>query len=59
MYKLFNDKFNDIIQFINEIPNEYNNVLIISNERKEYYIKTIKLRFDEILKPKYLEIINK
>ncbi len=59
VYKLFNDKFNDIIQFINEIPNEYNNVLIISNERKEYYIKTIKLRFDEILKPKYLEIINK
>ncbi len=59
VYELFNDKFNDIVQFINEIPIKYNNLLIISNERKEYYIETIKLRFDEILKPKYLEIINK
>ncbi len=59
VYELFNDKFNDIVQFINEIPIKYNNLLIISNERKEYYTKTIKLRFDEILKPKYLEIINK
>jgi hypothetical protein len=59
VYELINNKLNDIIKFINEIPNDYNNLLIMSNKRKEYYIKTIELRIDEILKPKYLEIINK
>ena len=58
VYELINNKFNDIIKFINEIPNDYNNLLIMSSMRKEYYIKTIELRADEILKPKYLEIKN-
>jgi hypothetical protein len=56
---LVKDKLNDIIKFINEIPNEYNGLLIMSNDRKEYYIKTIELRINEILKPKYLEKIKK
>lgn len=59
VYELINNKLNDIIKFINEIPNDYNNLLIMSSMRKEYYIKTIELRVDEILKPRYLEIINK
>ncbi len=59
VYKLISDNFNNIVEFINEIPNEYNGLLIMSNERKKYYIKTIELRISEILKPKYLEIISK
>jgi hypothetical protein len=59
VYELVKDKLNDIIKFINEIPNEYNGLLIMSNDRKEYYIKTIELRINEILKPKYLEKIKK
>ena len=58
VYELINNKLNDIIKFINEIPNDYNNLLIMSSVRKEYYIKTIELRVDEILKPRYLKIIN-
>lgn len=45
--------------FINEIPNEYNELLVMSNNRKQYYIETMKLRIEEILKPKYLELKNK
>ena len=56
--ELINNKLKDIIKFINEIPNDYNNLLIMSSVRKEYYIKTIELRVDEILKPRYLKIIN-
>lgn len=56
VYELINEKLEDIINFINDIPNEYNGLSIISNERKEYYIKTIILRINEILKPKYLEL---
>lgn len=40
----------DIKKFINEIPEEYNNNVIISKIRKEYYFKTFKIRFDELLK---------
>ncbi len=56
VYELINNKFNDIATFINEIPNQYNELSVMSNNRKQYYIETIKLRIDEIIKPRYLEI---
>ena len=59
VYELVNDRLNDIIIFINEIPNEYNELLVMSNNRKQYYIETMKLRIEEILRPKYLELKKK
>ncbi len=59
VYELVNDRFNDIITFINKIPNEYNELLVMSNKRKQYYIETMKLRIEEILRPKYLELKKK
>ena len=59
VYELVNDRLNDIITFINEIPNEYNELLVMSNNRKQYYIETMKLRIEEILRPKYLELKKK
>ena len=59
VYELVNDRFNDIITFVNEIPNEYNELLVMSNKRKQYYIETMKLRIEEILRPKYLELKKK
>ena len=47
--KLINDNFVKIINLINEIPNTYNGVDIMSEIRKEYYIKTLKIRLDNLL----------
>ena len=58
VYKLITDKFKDIIDLINKIPKEHNGLLIMSDDRKKYYIKTLELRIEKILKPKYLEIVN-
>lgn len=44
------DKIKD---FINSIPEYFENILIMSNLRKTYYIKTLELRLNEILKPKF------
>ena len=47
--KLMNDNFDKIINLINEIPNTYNGVDIMSENRKEYYIKTLKIRMENLL----------
>lgn len=47
--KLINDNFDKIFNFINEIPNTYNGVDIMSEIRKEYYIKTLKIRMENLL----------
>lgn len=49
MYLLAKEKMNEIQSFINEIPNSFNGIDIISDLRKEYYIKTFKMRFEQIL----------
>ncbi len=56
VYENVENKFNDIINLFNSIPCSYNNTLIMSDDRKQYYIETLKLRFNEILKPRYLKI---
>ena len=43
-------KLNDIKDFINSIPNKYKNIDIISDDRKEYYIKTLIIRLENICK---------
>ena len=42
-----------IKSLINDIPTEYNGIEIMSNARKEYYLKTIDIRIEQLLK-KYL-----
>ena len=48
--KLLNEKLAEIISFINDIPATFLGLEIISDIRKEYYIKTLKIRLEEILK---------
>ena len=47
--ELINDNFDKILKLINEIPNTYNGVNIMSEIRKEYYIKTFKIRMENLL----------
>lgn len=47
---LIEEKMNDIISFINEIPVSFKNINVMSDDRKEYYIKTLQIRFENILK---------
>ena len=42
--------FTEIEQLIYDIPNEYNGISVISDNRKDYYLKTIKIRLDYIAK---------
>ena len=50
VYNNFKDNINRIIEFINNIPNQSNGVEIISDIRKKYYIKTIEIRLNFLLK---------
>ncbi len=43
---------------IEEIPNEFNNIQIISNVRKEYYCRCIDYRFEVSLYPTYLKLLK-
>ena len=45
----------DITDFINNIPNVDNGLKIISDVQKEYFINSMKIRFDEVIKPLSLE----
>ena len=49
-------KKEEIINFINSIDNEYNDIIIASELRKKYYLKTLELRIN-ILKD-YINSIN-
>lgn len=41
-----NEHINDIEKLFNDIPNKLGDIDIISNERKEYYLKTLKIRME-------------
>ena len=47
---LVESKMTEIIAFINDIPASFNDVDVMSNLRKEYYIKTFTIRFETLLK---------
>ena len=42
--------FTEIEKLIYDIPNEYNGISVISDNRKDYYLKTLKIRLDYIAK---------
>lgn len=50
VYKLVEQKLNEIEDLINDIPSSFNGVEIMSDVRKKYYIKTFKIRLEMILK---------
>ncbi len=43
---------------INEIPEEFEGITIISKIRKEFYIKCLKYRYESSLYPTYLEALK-
>ena len=50
--------FEDIKKFIQNIPNEYDGLEVCSDIRKDVYIKSLKIRFDELLLPVYHRLLN-
>lgn len=50
VYNKMMNHLNRIIELIDDIPNVYKDIQIITDNRKEYYIKTLKIRLDYILK---------
>ena len=50
IYNLFQSKMNEIIKFIEDIPTFFEDVFIISDDRKKYYIESIKIRLEMIKK---------
>lgn len=50
--QLVESKLDDIVAFIKLIPNEYNGFEIITEPRREYYIKSFITRFENVLKEK-------
>lgn len=45
--------FEDIKEFIRNIPNEYNGLEVISDIRRDYYLKSIETRFEKLFLPVY------
>ena len=46
---LVESKLNEIVEFINSIPSRFNDVDVMSDVRKEYYLKTFKLRLSSLI----------
>lgn len=42
----------EIVDFVKSIPNEYNGYEIITEPRREYYLKSFITRFEDVLKKK-------
>ena len=55
VYKLVEQKLNEIEDLINGIPSSFNGVEIMSDVRKKYYIKTFKIRLEMILKVAHVQ----
>ncbi len=53
VYEKVAEKIDEIESLINSLPTDFNGLSVMSDERKKYYFITFKLRFEEILKPKY------
>ena len=46
VYNMFISNYKTIEAFINGIPSMFEDVLVISDNRKEYYLKTLKIRLE-------------
>ena len=54
---LVENKLDEIINFIKSIPNSYSGYEIISEPRREYYLKSFITRFEDVLKKRKMEIM--
>lgn len=50
---LINNKLDKIISFINSIPTYYKDILIMSDQRKAYYIAALKIRVEKLLNDRF------
>ena len=50
---------NKIKELFLNIPNEYNGIMVMSNEQKELYYKSIEYKYNKVFKPTYEILINK
>lgn len=50
---LINNKLDKIISFISSIPTYYKDILIMSDQRKAYYIAALKIRVEKLLNDRF------
>lgn len=55
---LFASKVELIRELFDELPEDYENIEVLSVGRKNYYLKTMEIRFNRVLLPKYRSLIN-
>ena len=53
---LVESKLDEIVEFVKSIPNSYNAYEIISEPRREYYLKSFITRFEDVLKKRKMEL---
>ena len=55
---LINNKLDKIISFFNSIPTYYKDISIMSDQRKAYYIATLKIRVEKLLNDNLIKIFD-
>lgn len=50
---IIENNFDKIEELLNEIPEKYNDLEVMSNTRKEFYLMSLHYIFDNVLKPTY------
>ena len=55
---LIQEKWQEIVNLISEIPNEYNGITIISEERKEFYIKGMHIQMEHQMTPAFEQTLE-
>lgn len=53
---LIQNNLDKIIDMIHNIPTEYKGQVVCSEYRKEYYIESLKLRYEKLLEPRFKEL---
>ena len=56
--ELVESKMPEIISFVESIPGSYKGYEIISEPRREYYLKSFITRFEDVLKERKIELQN-
>lgn len=55
---LVENKMNEIIDFVKSIPSNHNGYEIISEPRREYYLKSFITRFEDVLQKRRIEVLR-
>lgn len=57
--ELVENRMVEIIEFVKSIPTKYSGYEIISEPRREYYLKSFITRFEDVLKKRFIEVALK